>query len=752
MMNYIQQFVKIMGIGLLFISVFSFAGPTVTPANAETRLLVDFGALEGENLYNQADFPGWNHAVKGDYTTYGSEDGHAGTMMTSGDNRYDDHQGVTGPALTFQRGYQIVVTWYNTTDSTVEFRPLITVDDVDYPVNSSGEPQWHSMSKGRISPRSSGETTYEILSDYPEPKANTEGMHTVVNICLNDYSDRNKLICDKIEIRDIDTTPPSTPENLQVDFVYSGKIQLSWTPSTDNESTVSYFVYANGVIVGYSTAASHVIYMLEPDKVYNLQVQAMDEKRNRSELSTSVSQKTALLAQGQLIDPSRDIIYRGAFKLPSGNCELQEGDRSSECQWSYASGGGLAFNPHGDPAGSDTWSGSLFGLGYTKYASEITIPEPVVSRNMEDLNRAETLKEFTKIFYENGSYNDQAVAGLTFLSAMGNQTRDKLYYTRGHQHKASYAGITDKTVTHGLAHADLNDPIIDAAWVVGPVNEKPNYFSYHSIMFNIPPKWASANNMPEYLIATSGFRDGASPDGPGIIAVSPWSDQDPWPGTNTELSCKILLEYEHGAGIEGFHEADEWEGGAWLTTSSKGAVAMGTKKGFGEYWYGLPEGPEVSHFDIPSYPSSTYKSYKATRFSSKIVFYDPQDLAQVLTGDMQPYEPQPYAALDLAPFLYDEKNIRAMAFNRNDSILYLFESRADNNRGVIHVFEIVDHNENRPDVNGDGMVDLLDAMACINVILGIETDSDVVAAADINNDGVVNIQDVVKVVNYLLNV
>ncbi|SLM29521.1 exported hypothetical protein [Desulfamplus magnetovallimortis] len=58
--------------------------------------------------------------------------------------------------------------------------------------------------------------------------------------------------------------------------------------------------------------------------------------------------------------------------------------------------------------------------------------------------------------------------------------------------------------------------------------------------------------------------------------------------------------------------------------------------------------------------------------------------------------------------------------------------------------------ENNMDINGDGTVDVLDIMACINVVLGTETSPDIVAAADVNNDGSVSIIDVMEIIDTIL--
>lgn len=660
--------------------------PFANISNAQTPitspvLLVDFGRSASQNQYG---LPGWNNIIKSAHTAYTSAAGVSGTTMISGTSKYDDYQGLTGPARTFAKGEQIAVTWYNKTGASIEITPLIAFSDVNNPVNQSGEPQWHAMTKVKVPAYSFAESTYDILSEYPIPEVVSAGPHSVVNVSLNRADKKNSLICDKIEIRPIDSIPPQKPGNLAVTNVTPSKITIQWSPSTDNVGVEKYLIYANDKIVGETSFTQFEIPLLQPSTSYKLEVIAMDAKRNKSVISASIVQKTSALTNINLINPLQDIEYKGAFNLPGSS-----GCNTSECEWSYASGQGLAFNSQGDPGNSDNYPGSLFGLGKTKYASEISIPEPIISSDPTQLNTANTLKAFTKIFYENGAYNDQPVGGLTYLPPQGSQTRSKLYYTRAHQHKSSGTGL-DKPVTHGLAHADLINPVIPASWYIGPQGSKPNYFSYHSILFNIPEDWANANGIPGYTIASSGFRDGAAPNGPGIIAISPWQDQSPYPGINAQLSFKKLLEYEsdNTKGINGYHIGDKWEGGTWLRVGQKSAVALGVKKAYGEHWYGMPQGPEASYHGVPSLPGSEYKSWHASRKSGLIVLYDPNDLADVLSGTKQPYQPQPYAAWDVSPYLYNAENIRAMDFDPQNGYLYVFEKTANGSRGIIHVWKV----------------------------------------------------------------
>ena len=53
------------------------------------------------------------------------------------------------------------------------------------------------------------------------------------------------------------------------------------------------------------------------------------------------------------------------------------------------------------------------------------------------------------------------------------------------------------------------------------------------------------------------------------------------------------------------------------------------------------------------------------------------------------------------------------------------------------------------DLNGDSLVNILDVIIMVNMILGVETETEL---ADLNGDGILNILDVVQQINLILNI
>jgi len=159
-----------------------------------------------------------------------------------------------------------------------------------------------------------------------------------------------------------------------------------------------------------------------------------------------------------------------------------------------------------------------------------------------------------------------------------------------------------------------------------------------------------------------------------------------------------------------YSEPDLWTGGAWLTAGEKSAVIFVGTKAIGKYWYGFAKGVVWPYDcaeentppcpDVPEWPYSD-RGYWADGIESRIIFYDPADLAAVSRGEMETWEPQPYASLCIDDHLFDpgydyERGKRqllgACAFDRARGLLYIIERMVagDEEKSVIHVWKVND--------------------------------------------------------------
>jgi hypothetical protein len=400
---------------------------------------------------------------------------------------------------------------------------------------------------------------------------------------------------------------------------------------------------------------------------------------------------------GDLIQPS-DLVYFGAFRLP---------DPSGGSNWEY-SGQGLTYYSSGDPGGSeDGYPGSLYGIGHDHhlFVSEISIPAPVNSQDLNALNTATTLQPFANL--TGGIFNAEEMviprAGIEYLPAQAGQTTDKLHFVWG-QH------FQDFEYSHGWAELDLTNPQSVGPWYFDGYT---NYVTT-DYLFGIPKEWADAY-APGMRLASGRAREGLwSGRGPGLFAYAPWLDGNPPPPDATLNHLVPLLLYgvqelgipdivsDESMAMNGYKDADHWVGGAWLTSAGKSAVIFVGTKALGEAWYGFANGLVWPHDcadtnSCPEPPEWPYdnRGFWAEDYEAQMIFYNPAELAAVATGQMETWEPQPYAIMSIQDVLYDpELNhaeyrrdlVGAAAFDRGNGILYVIEVLVDEYKSVVHVW------------------------------------------------------------------
>ncbi len=77
----------------------------------------------------------------------------------------------------------------------------------------------------------------------------------------------------------------------------------------------------------------------------------------------------------------------------------------------------------------------------------------------------------------------------------------------------------------------------------------------------------------------------------------------------------------------------------------------------------------------------------STTSKASFLFYDPQDLEEVVKGTKQAHEPQPYAILDVGEYLFtEEPRLLSCAFDRQNRLLYVVEPNHE--QPLIHIWKI----------------------------------------------------------------
>ena len=98
------------------------------------------------------------------------------------------------------------------------------------------------------------------------------------------------------------------------------------------------------------------------------------------------------------------------------------------------------------------------------------------------------------------------------------------------------------------------------------------------------------------------------------------------------------------------------------------------------------------------------RGWWSARFDAQFILYDPDDLAKVASGLLKPWEPQPYAVLDIDEHLFltrtpdtdqlagigPQRKYRTggVAFDRANGLLYVLELFAEEAAPVVHTWQI----------------------------------------------------------------
>jgi len=400
----------------------------------------------------------------------------------------------------------------------------------------------------------------------------------------------------------------------------------------------------------------------------------------------------------------------------------------------------MTFNPRGDAAGpGDGYPGSLFIMGHDRLpygelpdgnqVAEVSIPAPALAASVGALPQAQFLQGFSNVaagWFTNLDELPRTAMLYLRVPAIG----PRVHLAWG-QHLQPYPA----DASHAWFSPNLSAPNLCGPWFIG--NE--SIYSVNGYLLEIPISWAARYTQGR-TIGTGRYKDGGwSGMGPALFAYQPWVNMSGTPATaGTHLADTVLLHYESSENTEsierclnGYQHPDEWEGAAWVTTpSGKSAVLFaGTKSTGDKYWYGYanPAGaqyPCVAGEFVGEFPvcrladgspcpaqdliecagHNDYRGWWTTRWTAQFLFYDPADLAKVATGQWAPWQPQPYAVLDIDSTLFlnpagvetdmlgsgaqRRYRIGEMAYDRDNGLLYVLELFADGTKPVVHVWRV----------------------------------------------------------------
>lgn len=383
------------------------------------------------------------------------------------------------------------------------------------------------------------------------------------------------------------------------------------------------------------------------------------------------------------INPDTDLVYLGAFRVPN--------DTSGETSWDYG-GGGLTFNPAGDPAGAtDGFPGSLFGIGKgaNGKVSEYAIPKPVISSKLTDLPFATVIQGFQDISGGRigGTLTTYKMGDVQLIKKQGSMPEDKLFWVLYEFFTPEY-----DLLTFGWSKTNISDPQPEGlARIANDVSAASSRY-----IFEIPAAWAELNTGGRKVAIgrSRGQMEGSW--GPSLFAIDPTQYSTIADGTLIDSTPMLRYTQTNPFPSPGWsHDQDEWSDGTWISINGRSAAILAGSKGIrtdenGWIYYGLP-GPD----------GCGDKGYHAEPNYAAILFYDPDDLAKAAEGQIAPHEVKHYALYNLEKHMYRRFTCRAkilggVGYDPQNQLLYIEELLVGNGLSqystspVVHVWRIVD--------------------------------------------------------------
>ena len=191
----------------------------------------------------------------------------------------------------------------------------------------------------------------------------TTGRHYRFYVTAVDAAGNESDPSNQIDPTPLDSTPPTTPQNLRQTSVTATEVQFAWDPSTDNVRVIFYEVMRDGVVLRVTPYTYFVDASRTPNTLYRYRVRAYDAALNVSPNSEELPVQT--LANNLSVGLVAYYPFNGDANDESGN-----GNNAT------VSGATLTT----DPAGNDNQAYAFNGS--SGYISAPDNPSQQITTNM----------------------------------------------------------------------------------------------------------------------------------------------------------------------------------------------------------------------------------------------------------------------------------------------------------------------------------------------------------------------------------
>jgi hypothetical protein len=353
-----------------------------------------------------------------------------------------------------------------------------------------------------------------------------------------------------------------------------------------------------------------------------------------------------------------DLVYQGAFRLPSG----QFGGSS----FSYG-GTALAFNAANN---------SLFMVGHdwNQMVAEVRIPQIVNSNNLSSLATATVLQPFTDAS-EGKMYTVDSgtikVGGLMVYNGKLYGTAYSYYDADANQVRSHFISSLN-LATQGDAQGMYQVGTLGAGFV-------------SSYMAAIPAEWQSSLGSPALTGQCCLPIIGRTSSGPAAFAFNPndLGVKNPVPATPLVYYPLSHPLAQGDTQNPSFNLSTEM-GGIVFPPGTRSVLFIG-RHGIGPYCYGTGGSSGGDCYD----PADSSKGTHAYPYVHQIWAYDVQDFIAVKNGQKQGWDVRPYGVWTFnLPFATSSKRLRGATFDPNTRRVFISQYNADGDKPVIHVFAV----------------------------------------------------------------
>ncbi len=358
-----------------------------------------------------------------------------------------------------------------------------------------------------------------------------------------------------------------------------------------------------------------------------------------------------------------DIKYVGAFKVPEFTF------REPRFSWG---GTAPAFNPNNP---SDLTDDTLFLVGHAHHqeTAEITIPTLVNSSNVNDLNVAVLVQAFADV---SDGLLEQNLPTRTGVRIGGMLVDGNNLIWSGYKF---YDASGSAKYSHGLSGLDLSIPN-DARGMYRLTDPNPGYTGGY--MTHIPKEWQSALG-GRVLTGLAGVSIvSRTSAGPSAFVFNPedLGNKSPVPATglvyyplDKPLGGGMRTENKYfnlNSGVRGVVFPEGSNSILFFGSHATGGVCYGTAKECG---------------------STGYKGFHPLNGERilQVWAYDVKDFIEVKNKNKKPWELMPYAVWNMNfPIVNQRSGIAGVTYDPITSRIFIVQPRADNNRPIIHVYEV----------------------------------------------------------------